>query len=201
MPGRQLQLLRDVGGQQRHRIESVLDVPRQPVVGPLAHVELGRLDFGERAQRLLRKHLDPAAGAPREEVIALGLELLLDERRELGLDRLLLGVRFEEERNREGVEARSISARPAAVRNAACTVSKPGRILVMIVSSSRLPPPNTVTETRPSVVVFHVLPMSRSALCQVVDAGASVARLIADRRGQRAGRRRAPRRARRSADV
>ena len=100
----------------------------------------------------------------------------------MGVSRVSTACSSASDSRKNGIEKTlklgSIAARPTAVRNAACTVSKPGRILVMMVASSRLPPPNTVAVTRPSVDVFHVLPMSSSALCHVVDWGASVARLM-----------------------
>src|SRR5262249_1730246 len=65
------------------------------------------------------------------------------------------------------------SAGPRFERNDACRTSV--RIFLMAVASSPCcPPANTVSVTRPPVSRFHALPMSSSALCQLVPAGTSV---------------------------
>src|SRR4029078_1912212 len=77
-PRAELQLRRDVRGQQRDRVEAVRRVPLIRLVVALARVELGALDVAQRLQRLLREQLDPAARAPAQQMEALRLELLLE---------------------------------------------------------------------------------------------------------------------------
>ena len=82
---------------------------------PLRREQLRRLHVGERAQRLLREELHPAAGAPAEQVQALGLQPLLEDRRQLLLDRRFLVVDSKKNGMPKTLNASSTSARPTDV--------------------------------------------------------------------------------------
>ena len=136
-PGRELQLLRDVRRQKRDRVKAVRDVPLHPVLRPLAGEELRVLHVGERAQAASwrrpapsRRCPKPEGGSPWPAAAARGSVSVSSGRR----------CSSSSDSKKNGMvstlNASSSSARPAAVRNDACRVSKPGRIFVTIVDSS-----------------------------------------------------------------